>query len=147
MKEIDKILNKVEDCINNKYYSSVETEKVELKPSPPSLKEANSLLHSVCAFLNTNGGILVIGIRDNNNVPNKNYELKGYNEESESILKTIGQKFTDKDWKAVDVSEFILNYEIRNFMNSRVCIIYIDKLPDDLKYVFFEKTAYKRANW
>jgi ATP-dependent DNA helicase RecG len=144
MREIDKILNLVEDCIKNNNYRPVETEKVELKPTPPSLKEAKSLLQSVCAFLNTNGGILIIGIKDNNNVADKHYELKGYNEDAESILKEIGKKFTDKNLVHLDVSDFIVSYEIRDFMDSRVCVVYIDKLPDDLKYVFYDKIAYRR---
>jgi len=144
MKEVDKILNLVEDCIKNNYYKSVETENIELKPTPPTSKESISLLQSVCAFMNTNGGILIVGIKDNNNVQNKNYELKGYHEDFEPYLKIIGKKFTDKDLNPIDVSEYIVNYEIRDFMTSRVCIIYIDKLPDDLKYIFFEKAAYKR---
>ena len=139
-----KILNLVEDCIKNNYYKSVETENIELKPTPPTSKESISLLQSVCAFMNTNGGILIVGIKDNNNVQNKNYELKGYHEDFEPYLKIIGKKFTDKDLNPIDVSEYIVNYEIRDFMTSRVCIIYIDKLPDDLKYIFFEKAAYKR---
>jgi len=145
MREIDKILNHIEDCITSHTYRPVETEKVELKPTPPSLKEAKSLIQTVCSFMNTNGGILIVGIRDNNNVQEKNYELKGYNEEFESILKDIGKKsFTDKDFKQVDVSDFIVSYEIKDFMNSRICVVYIDKLPDDLKYIFFDKKAYKR---
>ena len=145
MKEIDKILTQVEDCITNNYYQPVETEKVELKPTPPNLKGANSLLQSVCAFLNTNGGILVIGIKDNNNIPIKNYELKGYNEEAEGIIKIIGKQFTDKDNNPVDVSDYILGFEVREFMKGRVCVVYIDSLPDELKFVFLEKTAYKRV--
>lgn len=146
MKEVDKILNQIEDCISNNYYTPVETEKVELKPTPPSLKEAKSLLQSICAFMNTNGGILIVGIKDNNNVANKNYELKGYNEDFESSLKELGKiNFTDKDFKPFDVSEYFLSYEIRIFMHSRVCIVYIDRLPDDSKYIFFEKVAYKRS--
>lgn len=144
MREVDKILNQVEDCIRNSYYKPVETEKVELKVTPPNLKGANTLLQSVCAFLNTNGGILIIGLKDNNNVPNKNYELKGYNDDFEPVLKTIGKQFTDKDQNSVDISEFIVSSEIRDFMDKRICVIYIDKLPDDLKYVFFDKIAYRR---
>jgi ATP-dependent DNA helicase RecG len=144
MREIDKILNHIEDCIVNNYYRPVETEKVELKPTPPSLKEAKSLLQSVCAFMNTNGGILIVGIKDNNNVTNKNYELKGYNEDAESILKDMGNRFTDKNFTPMDVGSFILSYEIKEFMHSRVCVVYIDKLPDDLKYIFYDRIAYKR---
>lgn len=144
MKEIDKILTQVEDCIVNNYYQPVETEKVELKSTPPNLKGAHSLLQSVCAFLNTNGGILVIGIKDNNNIPVKNYEIKGYSEDAENIIKNIGKQFTDKDYKAVDVSEYILGFEVKEFMQSRVCVVYVDSLPDELKFVFLDKKAYKR---
>jgi ATP-dependent DNA helicase RecG len=145
MREVDKILNHIEDCITNHYYKPVETEKVELKTTPPSLKEAKSLIQTVCSFMNTNGGILIVGIKDNNNVPNKNYELKGYNEEFESILKNIGKtSFTDKNFTPIDVSDFIVSFEIRDFIDSRICIVYIDRLPDDIKYVFFDKKAYRR---
>ncbi len=145
MKEVDKILNQIEDCIRNNYYKPIETEKVELKPTPPNLKGAFSVLQSVCAFMNTNGGILVLGIKDNNNVADKNYELKGYKEEFEPILKDFGKCFTDKDFNFIDVTEFIVSYEIKEFMTDRVCVVYIDKLPDDLKYIFLDKVAYKRV--
>ena len=144
MREIDKILNQIEDCIRRDYYQPVETEKVELKTSPPNTKDASSIFQSVCAFLNTNGGILIVGIKDINNAPKKYYEVKGYNEDSESIIKIIKSKFTNRDLSPLDVSEFILNPEIRDFMDSRVCIIYIDKLPEDLKFAFLDKEAYKR---
>ena len=145
MKEVEKILNRLEDCIQNNYYEPVETEVVELKPTPPSLDKAKEMLKSVCAFMNTNGGILVLGIQDNNNVTPKNYKLKGYNENFENALKLIGKQFTDKDGKSIDVSESIISYTVKDFLTDRICIIYIDKLPDDQKYIFFDNIAYKRV--
>lgn len=144
MKEIDRILNKIEDCILGNYYDSVETETIELKPTPPNIKEAKSLLESVCAFMNTNGGILILGIKDNNNKLPKNYELKGYNEDFEQNLMLLGKQFTNREGEKIDVSEYIVSYEIKDFMTSKICVIYVDKLPDDLKYTFFNKIAYKR---
>lgn len=144
MREVDKVLNLIEDSIRSGIYKPVETEVIELKPTPPSLKESKSLLESVCAFLNTNGGILIVGIKENNNVSPKTYQVKGYNENFESVLSEIGRCFTDGEFNPVDIREFIVNHEIKDFMGDRVCVIYIDKLPDDLKYVFFEKVAYKR---
>ena len=144
MKEVEKILNRLEDCIQNNYYEPVETEIVELKPTPPNLNGAKEMLKSVCAFLNTNGGILILGIKDNNNVSPKNYELKGYKEDFENVLKLIGKQFTDKDGRDLDVSEFILNYSVKEFLTDRVCVVYIDKLPEEQKYVFFENVAYRR---
>ena len=144
MKEVEKILNRLEDCIQNSYYEPVETEIVELKPTPPNLNGAKEMLKSVCAFLNTNGGILILGIKDNNNVSPKNYELKGYKEDFENVLKLIGKQFTDKNGRDLDVSEFILNYSVKEFLTDRVCVVYVDKLPEEQKYVFFENIAYRR---
>ncbi len=104
MKEIDKILNNIEHCITNDYYLSAETEKIELKPTPPSMKEAHSLLQSVCAFMNTDGGMIIVGIKDNNKGDKKNYELKGYKEDFEGNLKLLGQQFTDINLNKIDVS-------------------------------------------
>jgi ATP-dependent DNA helicase RecG len=144
MKEIDKIINQIEYCIQNNYYEPVETETIELKPTPPSLKESNSVLQTICAFMNTNGGILLLGIKDNNNIPNKNYEIKGYREDFENTLKEFGKQFTDRNNEPIDLSEYIVGHEIKDFMDKRVCAIYVEKLPDDSKFVFFKKQAYKR---
>ena len=144
MREIEKILNQLEDCIKNNSYIPVETEKVELKPTHPNLKGASSLLQSVCAFLNTNGGMVLLGIKDNNNVQPKNYELKGFNYDFESNINKLGLQFTNKDFKPVDVTECIINHELIDFMDKKVCVVYIDKLPDEKKYVFHERYAYRR---
>jgi ATP-dependent DNA helicase RecG len=144
MREVDKVLDHIEDCIVNNYYESVETEVVELKPTPPNLIGAKSVLQSICAFMNTNGGILILGIKDNNNVVPKNYEIKGYNEDTENLIKSFGKQFTDKDGQQVDVSEYIVDFKVKDFLNNKICVVYIDKLPDDQKYVFFNRKAYKR---
>lgn len=144
MKEIDKILGQIEDCVTRKEYIPVETEKVELKPTPAHLKASNAVLQTISAFLNTKGGILILGIKDNNNVTNKNYELIGYSEDFENVIKEFGTRFTDKDQHPIDVNEYIVGQEIRDVLDKRVCVLYIDALPEELKYAFFEKTAYKR---
>lgn len=144
MKEIDKILDAIEESIKKGEYKPVETEKVELKPTPPNLKGSTTLLQSICAFLNTKGGILIVGIKDNNNVAKKNYEVKGYKEEFENIIKEFGTRFTDLNHGLLDISPYIISHEVRSFMDERICVIYIDRLPDDLKYVFLDGIAYKR---
>ncbi len=143
MKEVHRILNQVEDCISNNFYVSVETEQVELKPTPPNLTGSKTLLESVCAFLNTEGGILIMGIKDLNNVVSKRYEITGYREDFENTLKLFSKQFTDKDFQTLDLSEFI-HYSIEECMGQNVCAIYVDKLPGDQKFAFFDKVAYKR---
>jgi ATP-dependent DNA helicase RecG len=142
MREIDKILDRIEHCITHQDYEPVETEVIELKPTPPNLAGAKSILESICAFMNTNGGILILGIKDNNK--NKTYELTGYQENAENMIKAFGTQFTDKDGRQIDLSEYIVDYKIRDFSEKKICIVYIDKLPHDQKYAFFNRKAYKR---
>jgi ATP-dependent DNA helicase RecG len=146
MKEVEKILSRIEKSIIDSVYLPVETEKIELKPTPPNLKEAASLIQTVCAFLNTNGGIIIVGVKDVNNVPekDKHYEVVGYQEHFEPIIKEIAKKFTDKDGSPVDVSSHIVGHEILDFLNDRVCAIYVERLPDDQKFVYYNSVAYKR---
>jgi predicted HTH transcriptional regulator len=144
MKERERILSIIEDCIKSNKYIPVETERIELKPTPPNLKAATSMLQSVCAFLNTKGGIIVIGVKDKGNANPKHYELTGYNEDFENTLKLFGKQFTNKKNEFVDVSQYIVGHEIKEILNSRICFLYVDRLPDERKYVFFEKIAYRR---
>ncbi len=144
MKEIDKILNAIEESIKKGVYKPVETEKVELKPTPPNLKGSTALLQSICAFLNTQGGILIVGIKDNNNVAKKHYEVKGYSEDFENVIKEFGSKFSEINQAKLDISPYLISHEVREFMTDRICVIYIDMLPDDLKFAFLNGVAYKR---
>jgi ATP-dependent DNA helicase RecG len=142
MKAIDKILQKLEDCIVNDTFQAVETELIELKPSPANPKGAKSLYHSICAFLNTNGGIVIIGIEEKQNPPA--YFLRGYNEDFENNIKeTIAKSFTDAQNNIINTTEFV-NFQIKDFLNERILVLYIDKLPDENKFVYFDKIAYQR---
>ena len=137
MREIDRILDRIEDCIVNNYYESVETEVIELKPTPPNLVGSKSTLESICAFMNTNGGILILGIKDNNKTEPKNYELKGYHENAENLIKSFGEQFTDKDGKKLDVSEYIVNHQIRDFLDKKICIVYTSAIVCYVSYLYF----------
>ncbi len=142
MKAIDKILQKLEDCIVNDTFQAVETELIELKPTPANPKGAKSLYHSICAFLNTNGGIVIIGIEEKQNPPA--YILRGYNEDFENNIKeTIAKSFTDAQNNIINTTEFV-NFQIKDFLNERILVLYIDKVPDENKFVYFEKIAYQR---
>ncbi|HOZ29411.1 MAG TPA: putative DNA binding domain-containing protein [Bacteroidales bacterium] len=142
MRILDKILEKLEACINNDVYVAVESEKVELKPTPPNLVESKTVLESINAFLNTEGGIVILGIQED--IKNKKYVFKGYKEDFEPNIKEFCKSFTDKDGNILDLGEYLKNIEIREFLDGRVCVIYVERLPDDLKYVFYKGVAYIR---
>lgn len=142
MKIIDQILIKLENCITNSTYEAVKTEKIELKPTPPNKKMGVSLFQSICAFLNTNGGIVIIGIEEVIRLP-KHYILKGYKEDGENLIKSIDSVFKDEKGTNIDVGSFI-NIEIKDFLKDRVAVLYVDNLPEEKKYAFFENLAYCR---
>ena len=144
--EVENILNKIQNCIISSKYEAIETEKFELKPSMPNEKDDNAkaIYVSANSFLNNYGGWIIIGVEDINNKIPKRYEFKGYREEYEGSLKSLSRKFTDKYNKEIDVSDYI-KHEIVDFMGGRICILYIEELPDDEKYVFFKSHAYKRV--
>jgi ATP-dependent DNA helicase RecG len=143
MNFIDKTLRTLEECISTKTYVEVETERFELKVLHES-QNWTELYKTVCAFLNTNGGIIIIGIKDKHNDKNY-YEFKGFNYDNEAKLKEIETKFTDSQGrKLLNLTPYFPSVEIRDFHDGKIALIYVEKLPEDEKFAYFEGKAYKR---
>jgi len=145
MNIVDKTLAIIRDCIDGKTYKSVETERLELKNLAAGW--GSDWQRTVCAFLNTKGGIIIIGIQDKNNVKPPHYRFTGYepSEKNEAYLtrELPTTLFTDERSTKQDLSAYF-NVEIKDFMEGKVAVVYVDELPDDLKYVYFGGGAYKR---
>ncbi|MFM7189816.1 MAG: RNA-binding domain-containing protein, partial [Microcystaceae cyanobacterium] len=146
MNELDKILQKLENCLETQTYESIETQQIELKDLSGG-DTWNELYRSVCAFLNTEGGIIIIGIKEKS-TPDKCYKLTGYNENNESKIKDVCTQLSDfqdsfEKPKLLDLKDFF-RYEIRDFLDKRVCIIFVQGLPLQQKYVCWKKKAYER---
>lgn len=140
MKTADKILSQIEDCIRQNTYEKIETDKTELKDLSGGI--SSELYKSACAFLNAEGGIIIIGIHEDDK--QKQYIFKGYNPDIENALKELPKQFTDQQRQSLDLSLSFPNYEVRDFLDGRVCIVYIEKLDEEKKYVFYKGDAYKR---
>ena len=135
---IDKNLNILADCIKNNRYKEVETERFELKNLSGGW--GDDWYKSVCAFLNTNGGVVVIGIEDKNNAKPPYYKFTGYNnsDANEKHLKSeLPKKFTNRDGTPLNLSSYISRFEIRDFQEGKVAVVYIEELADDEKYVYY----------
>lgn len=141
MKVVDQILEQLEHLIQNRSFQPLETEKIEIKPSPPDKKSAKSIFQSVCAFLNTAGGIVIVGIKESQNP--RCYEFKGYFENSENLIKSIENSFTDENGNIVHIEDY-LNMEIKPFMSGQVAVLYVENLPEEKKFVYFEGHPYQR---
>lgn len=141
MKVVDKILNKISRTVSSGDFERVETEKIELKKLS-NRGEWRELYKTACAFLNTDGGIIITGIHE---IENKTYYITGYDgsPSSENKIKELYSIFTDIEKNKLDLKEFF-HFEVRELNEIQVCVIYVEKLPDEKKYVFYKDKAYKR---
>ena len=144
MKSIEKILQDIENIISNRLnYNSLENEHLELKDLSNS-DNWKELYKTICAFLNSNGGIIIIGIKEDNKT--KLLKFIGYNSNNEAKLKELPFKFTDKKKNKIDLSNYIRPdlMETHPLCNGQVCVLYIDNLPEDEKYIYYNDIAYER---
>ena len=137
---IEKILNQLEDCITNNNYKALETEEVEIKDCSNN-SDWKELYKSANAFLNTEGGIIIVGIKEDNK--KISYKFTGYNENTEPKIKEISMLFKDDSDNQINLGEYF-DYKIIDFLDGRICLIFIDKLPDDKKFIFYDGKAYER---
>lgn len=142
VKAVDSILHQLQECLQTETYCALETDKVELKDLSGG-DDWKELYKSVCAFLNTQGGIVIIGVKEK---PDNSYQFHGFNTANEEKLKELPKSFTTDTGQTLDLTEYIRPdlFEIRPLMEGRVCIIYVEKLPEDKKYVLYKGVAYER---
>ncbi len=141
---VGRILQKIQRLIEEERFEDLETDGLEIKPVPAAGGAWKEIHKSTNAFLNTRGGILLLGIKETGSGSSRRYEFPGYRDDAEPQLKQLYKQFTDKEGKAVEVSPPVPRMEIREFMEGRVGIVYIEELPADQKFVFLGGEAYHR---
>lgn len=143
MKPVQTILDTIKLCIEENSYIPLETDKLELKDLSGG-SDWTELYKSVCAFLNGQGGIVIVGI--NEDTKRRSYHITGYDPSNEEKLKGLPRLFTTDGKTPVDLSEFIRPdlFEVIDFMGRKLCVLYIEKLPEDRKFVLFKGIGYVR---
>ena len=141
MKIINDILQHVAYSIANDKYVWTDQEKVAIKDNSHVAGEWSDLFISVNAFLNTNGGAIIIGIKDDED--NNKFIFNGFDARNESKLRLLVAEFTDADGNARDISEYI-RFDIVLFLTGEVVVVYIDPLPEEDKYAYYKGYAYQR---
>lgn len=56
----------------------------------------------------------------------------------------MAKAFSDKDGRPLDLSIYFPEPQIRDFYTGRIAILYVDELPADEKFCFYQGEAYKR---
>lgn len=143
MKTVDRLLSRLEDLIRSDRFEELETETIEIKPVPSTGGEWNEIAKSVMAFLNTRGGIVVLGVTEDQR-PSRRYRVTGWRPDGENGVVNLMTRFTDRRGQPLNIGEWLPAREERELMGHRVLILYIDELPAELKFCYFKGEARER---
>lgn len=144
MKQLDSILGKLANLIQLGQFVELETDGIEIKPVPASRGDWAEIHKSINAFLNTRGGIMILGVREEGSGKDRRYVLGGWKDHAEPNLKEFAGLFTDRKGVKQELGDCFLNMELRPLLGERVAVVYVDELAADRKFVFLNGTAYRR---
>lgn len=136
---ISQTISTINFSIESGKFIDVEKSKVELKDLSTK-GDWKSLHETICAFLNTDGGIVICGIRERN----KNYFFTGFNRNNESNLIDLHSKFFQNDNdKFIDLSSYIY-FDYYDFSNDEIAVIAVYPLSDEEKFLRYDGIYYER---
>lgn len=137
---LDSIIFGIETTLSSGQFQDNEDPIVELKDLS-SGNEWTSLKETVCAFLNTNGGYVICGIRERN----KQYSFPGFDRNNEGRIIELRSKFFKNDNDVLpDLSDNI-EFDYRNVLGKTLAVITVRPLSEDLKYLKFDGVYYERV--
>lgn len=147
---IQKLLKRIGEMMDGYMpFEKLESHVLEVKDlsGAKGAKDWNELYKTVCAFLNTDGGLVICGIRENEK--EKTYQLKGFDSANEDKIRaelTSGNHFTDDARNPLKLDHKNINFKLFNFRLQQVAVVNVHPFADDEKFVFYKKenTAYIR---
>lgn len=141
---VERILIKLADLIKKNEFEALETDRLELKPVPANDVEWQEPLKTICAFLNTRGGILILGIKEESRSESHRYVFTGYKPHLEGKIKDLANHFVDRDRHKLDLGTAFVPPYLIDFLDGQVVVLAVEALPVDKKYAFYKGVAYRR---
>lgn len=142
---IDPKLQIIENCLQTNTYQNIETESIELKNLAGGW--GDDWYKSVCAFLNTDGGIIIIGIGENDKQKPPTYKFTGYTNSKSNethLTEELHKKFTDAKGRSILNLQQKFDWELRSFHGAAIAIVYVLDDTQRLKYCYYNNIAYVR---
>jgi len=139
-KEIKEILFKLERSIKEDNFLDMEGTKVELKDVSSTKGQWKYLHETVCAYLNSDGGVIICGVRERD----KKYTFTGFNRNNESKIIDLQKSVFKNDHDVfIDLSNNIY-FDYVPFLDGEIVVIFVYPLSEDLKYVKFYDKHFER---
>ena len=136
---IEENLAKIKQSLQSQIFIDVEKSKIELKDLTTG-NEWNSLKETICAFLNSEGGLVFCGIRERS----KQYQLRNFDRNNESNIVDLQSKyFKDDNHVLLDLSSNIW-FDYFEINGVEIVVIAVYPLSDDMKFVSFNGKYYER---
>jgi predicted HTH transcriptional regulator len=142
MDSLTPILNKLEFCVQQGSWESLETDWLEIKPVPSTGNAWDNIRDSICAFLNTRGGVVALGIKDEQQ-PQRHFIFTGYTENNSGNLSALRSAFKDAKGNPMDVGDCLM-VEVRSFSTGQIAVVRVSALPEDRKFCFYRDEARER---
>ena len=95
MDDLSQLLTQLAELIAQERFIELESDTIELKPCPSNSQDWTERYKSINAFLNSRGGILVLGIKEIGQGPDRKYHFSGYNSDAEAKLTELKNIFSD----------------------------------------------------
>ena len=145
MSFLDQTLLKLSELIQSNRFVNLETDGLEIKPVPTIGGEWKEVHKSINAFLNTRGGIVILGVKEEGTGLAQRYVLSGWKAHAEPNVTAISKQFTDRKGVPLDLTDRFPPMQLRNILGGQVAVVLVDEMPADRKYAFFQGTPYKRV--
>ncbi len=134
-------LNAIEASIVSHQFRDKENSQIELK-SLSNAGEWKSFHETVCAFLNTDGGYVICGIKEKNN--KSGYIFTNFDRNNESNLIALHSGlFQDDSGLSPNLTDNI-TFEYTDFMEGSVAVVKVLPLRSDLKFLRYKGKYYER---
>lgn len=142
---VERTLRRLAELIAEDRFDDLETDTLEFKSVPSDGKDWHNLHESACAFLNTRGGIIILGVKEEGTGDRRRYRITGWQPQAEPKIQQLSKQFNDDVGTVMKIDDAFPAPQLLEFMDSRVLAVLVDELPADTKYAFYRSVAYKRV--